>query len=160
MQREHRGRSPQDPQHGLAPAVGRPSPSPSELGDRIDIAPPRRPASVDDEAISSRGSEGEEEALEGYLIDIACIRKAPVAELSSRAANHPTSCGLMGHCIESGYGLVDGEGRINLLEPQATTHIVRHLLDTDVDHGIKLRVTRRREGEEMQTIAVQPPASH
>lgn len=62
----------------------------------------------------------------------------------------------MGHCIESGYGLVDAQGRVHLLEAQTTMRIVQYLLDTNVDKGIKLRVTRRRHGEEMETTALEP----
>ncbi|MDP9023347.1 MAG: hypothetical protein M3N57_11775 [Actinomycetota bacterium] len=98
------------------------------------------------------------ETVEGCVMDIACIRKAPAAELTGRAARHPTACGLMGHCIESGYGLVDRQGKVHLLEPHATTEVVRHLLDTDVEAGVALRVVRERDGEEMRTVTVQPSA--
>ncbi|MBW3577624.1 MAG: hypothetical protein KY462_07800 [Actinobacteria bacterium] len=104
--------------------------------------------------MSSTGRPVEEETIEGYVMDIACIRKAPAEELAGRAANHPTSCGLMGHCIQSGYGLVDGRGGVRLLEPHATTLIVRHLLETDLEKGLRLRVVRRRDGQEMETTSV------
>lgn len=40
------------------------------------------------------------------------------------------------------------------LEPHATTLIVRHLLETDLEKGLRLRVVRRRDGQEMETTSV------
>ena len=95
---------------------------------------------------------GQEEAHQGYVVDVACLRTAPTSELMDRAAAHPTSCGLMGHCVESGYGLVDDEGRVHLLEPEATTAVVQHLLDTPVEQGLRLSVRRRLDGDKMHTV--------
>lgn len=46
------------------------------------------------------------EITEGYVVDLACLRRYPRQEYTSRAAQHTTECALMGHCVESGYGLV------------------------------------------------------
>lgn len=46
---------------------------------------------------------GKDETLEGYVVDIACLRKWPRAEWASRAARHSRGCSLEGHCLESGY---------------------------------------------------------
>ena len=35
-----------------------------------------------------------DEVLEGHVMDVACIRKAPADELPHRAAGHSTDCGL------------------------------------------------------------------
>lgn len=99
-------------------------------------------------------NDGDSETFEGYVMDVACIRKAPASELVDRASAHPTSCGLMGHCVESGFGLVDDDGRIHLLEPAATTAVVEHLLDTTFEEGLRLVVRRERAGEEMRTVDV------
>ena len=95
-----------------------------------------------------------DEVLEGHVMDIACIRKAPAEELRDRAAGHSTDCGLMGHCIESGYGLIDDEGRVHLLDPAATAAVVQHLLETSEEHGLRLVVRRRPDGGAMQTVDV------
>lgn len=95
-----------------------------------------------------------DEVLEGHVMDFACIRKAPADDLVRQAAEHRTECGLMGHCIESGYGLIDDEGRVHALDPDATAPIVQHLLETSAEHGLRLLVRRRREGEAMHTVDV------
>ena len=97
---------------------------------------------------------GQEETHEGYVVDVACLRTSPADELLDRASSHSTSCGLMGHCVESGYGLVDDDGRIHLLEPAATTAVVRHLLETPVEEGVRLLVRRRLDGEKTHTLDV------
>lgn len=96
----------------------------------------------------------QEETHQGFLMDISCIRKSPADELLERASEHSTACALMGHCIESGFALVDDEGRVQMIEPAATTAVVRHLLDTDVQAGLRLLLRRERRGEEMHTIDV------
>ena len=87
-------------------------------------------------------------------MDIACIRKAPADELAPRAADHSTECGLMGHCVESGYGLIDPEGGLHLLDPDATAPVVRHLKEASQARGVRLRVDRVREGDTMRTVDV------
>ncbi len=49
---------------------------------------------------------GNTESIEGYVIDIACVRKNSREELLQKARNHSKECALMGHCVESGYGIV------------------------------------------------------
>jgi hypothetical protein len=103
-----------------------------------------------------------DEILKGHVMDIACIRKAPSAALADRAADHPTDCGLMGHCIESGYGLVGDDGAVRLLDHAATGPVVRHLLQTSTERGVRLTVRRRRNGDAMRTVDVvrgDPPSS-
>lgn len=92
----------------------------------------------------------------GYVMDIACVRKSPADEIFDRAAGHTTECALMGHCVESGFALIDEDGQLHLLEPAATTQVVHELLATDVDKGFQLRVGRKRDGEEMHTVDIQP----
>ena len=48
---------------------------------------------------------GSIETLEGYVVDIICIRRYPQEEMLGRARVHTRHCGLAGHCAESGYGL-------------------------------------------------------
>lgn len=96
-----------------------------------------------------------QETLEGYVIDVACLRKYPRDEIPSRAHEHTRTCALMGHCIESGYGLVDVEGRVSLLDTAATPHVIEAVTAAAQDRGIRLCVQRQRnEDGEMKTEAV------
>lgn len=91
----------------------------------------------------------------GYLMDIACVRKSPTADLLRRTSVHTTGCALMGHCVESGFALIDDDdGHVHLLEPAATTEVVRELLDTGVSEGLRLEAVREIDGHEMRTIEV------
>lgn len=95
------------------------------------------------------------ETIEGYVVDVACIRRYPRAELSERARTHGRDCTMMGHCVESGYGLVDDAGRLALLNAEATPRVVDVARRTTTDQGIRLRATREwREGE-MRTIRIE-----
>lgn len=60
------------------------------------------------------------ETVEGYVIDIACLRKYPSSQWLERARVHTRQCAMMGHCVESGYALVD-EGGAALLGDEATS---------------------------------------
>lgn len=93
----------------------------------------------------------EREELEGYVVDVACLRKYPRGELLERARAHSKGCGLMGHCIESGYGLVDAGGELRLLDSAATPAVVEALKRTTREAGIYLRAVRERDGAEMKT---------
>ena len=95
------------------------------------------------------------ETLEGYVVDIICIRKYPQNEMVERARAHSRDCALAGHCAESGFGLIDEEGRVALLEPKATLQVVEEIRNSDRNRGIKLQVKREMQtGGEMGTIEV------
>lgn len=94
------------------------------------------------------------EVLEGYVVDQACLRKYPQDELLERARVHTTECALMGHCVESGYGLVNEEGRPLLLEPAATTRVIEALRRAGQERGVRLRATREMQEKEMRTTRV------
>ena len=104
--------------------------------------------------MSDQENAAKREVLEGYVVDQACLRKYPQDELLQRAREHTTECALMGHCMESGYGLVDDEGRPLLLEPASTTRVVEALRSTDQERGVRLRATREMQEEEMRTVDV------
>lgn len=95
------------------------------------------------------------ETIEGHVVDLACLRRYPRAEVSERAARHTTACALMGHCVESGYGVVEPGGRITPLDDAATPHVVDALWRSGRDVGVRLRISRQREGEEMRTEKVE-----
>lgn len=102
----------------------------------------------------AQSGESKREALEGYLVDQACLRKYPQDEFLERAREHTRKCALMGHCVERGYGLVDGEGRILLLEPAATPALEAAIERSGREHGIRLRVTREMQDGAMRTVDV------
>lgn len=91
------------------------------------------------------------ETLEGWVVDQGCLRKYAQDELIDRARTHTKGCALMGHCVESGYGLVDEMGRVALLEPAATPAVVAAIEASSTERGMRLRVERQAEGSEMRT---------
>jgi hypothetical protein len=95
------------------------------------------------------------ETLEGYVVDIACIRNYPRDELLERARVHTRECGLHGHCIESGYGLVNEEGRLLLLDPKATWQVLEVIRNSKLEAGIELRAMREMKNGEMETTSVE-----
>ena len=101
---------------------------------------------------------GQHEELEGYVVDQACLRKYPQDELLSRAKEHTRECALMGHCVESGYGLVTDDGRPLLLEPASTPAVVDAIRQSERETGVRLRARRElEEGQEghMRTVSVE-----
>lgn len=61
----------------------------------------------------------------------------------------------MGHCVESGYGLVDETGRVHLLDTHATPRVVAVLQQTEIDCGIRLRAERENDHGERRTAHVE-----
>ena len=94
------------------------------------------------------------ETAEGWVLDIACLRKYPRDEYAERARAHTTACSQMGHCIESGYALVDADGRVTLLDPKATAPVLDALRRSDREAGVWLRVRREPDGDALATVAV------
>ena len=94
------------------------------------------------------------ETLEGYVVDIACLRSMPAAKLGEQAIEHTTACALMGHCIESGYGLIDEENKMVLLNSEATPRIVDLLKKTDTEKGVRLKVEREEKEGKMKTTKI------
>ena len=94
------------------------------------------------------------ESVEGYVIDVACVRKNPRDELLEKARTHSKECTLMGHCIESGFGLVTEDDRLTLLDPQSTQEVVDVVEQSDSQQGIRLRVTRAEQDGTMETATV------
>lgn len=95
------------------------------------------------------------ETLEGYVIDVGCIRKNPRADLLDKARTHSSDCALMGHCVESGYGIVTEADRVTVLDPAATPKIVDAVEESGTDEGIRLRVRREEQDGTMETIKVE-----
>lgn len=94
------------------------------------------------------------ESVTGYVIDVACIRKNPRDDLLEKARTHSTECALMGHCVESGYGLVTEDDRLTLLDPEATPKVVEVVGKSDTEQGIRLKVTRTQRDGTMETMVV------
>ena len=94
------------------------------------------------------------ENIEGFVVDIACLRRYGVADTLERARVHTTKCALMGHCVESGYGLVDDDGRVHLLDTHATRHVVTALQRADRERGVRLSVHREDTDGEQRSVHV------
>ena len=94
------------------------------------------------------------ETLEGYVVDIACVRKYARNALAERAREHTRECALMGHCVESGYALVAVNGQVTLLDSEATPMVVHAVGKAAADRGIRLRAVRRSTEGEMHTAEV------
>ena len=98
------------------------------------------------------------EILEGYVVDIACLRKFPRDQVAERARRHSRRCGMMGHCVESGFGLVevDGPERVMLLDAKATPQVLEALRAADKEEGVRLRVERQPDEDgHMETNRVE-----
>ena len=95
------------------------------------------------------------ETIEGYVMDGGCIRKNAREELLEKARVHTRDCCLMGHCIESGYGIVTENDRLVMLDSESTRPIVDTVEATDAEEGIRLRVTREKQDDQMETTAVE-----
>lgn len=87
------------------------------------------------------------ETLEGYVIDVGCVRKKSRDDLRERARTHSRECALMGHCVESGYGIVTDEDRLAVLDAAATPKVVDAVEESDTEEGIRLRVRREEEDD-------------
>lgn len=94
------------------------------------------------------------EVMEGYLIDLACVRKYPQDELLRRAKTHTRACNLEGHCIESGYALVGDDGDVMPLDAEATPKLITALLQERQDTHIRFRIVRESDGAKMKTVNV------
>lgn len=92
--------------------------------------------------------------VSGYVVDIACLRRYPESEYAQRARAHSKECALMGHCVESGYAVVDDDGVAHLLDTHATPQVVDTLERSTKDTGIYLQVQRRADDGEMTTEVV------
>lgn len=95
-----------------------------------------------------------DEELQGYLVDIVCLRHYPPSEYGPRAREHTRACALEGHCVESGYALVTDDGQAVLLDEAATTKVLETVLASDRAAGIRLSVRRRIENGKMTTIGL------
>lgn len=95
------------------------------------------------------------ETLDGYVVDLICLRKYPADEYAARARRHTRACALEGHCVESGFGLVSEDGRVALLDPSATPQVVQAVRASAREAGIRLRVRREGRDGTMQTASVE-----
>lgn len=96
------------------------------------------------------------ETFEGYVVDIICIRKYPQNQMVEHARAHKRDCALAGHSAESGFGLIDEQGKVALLDPKATLQVIDKIRNSSRNRGIKLRVKRKiQTGGEMGTVEVE-----
>ena len=95
------------------------------------------------------------ETLEGYLIDIACVRKNSRDELLRKAETHTRECALTGRCVESGYAVVTGGDRLALLDSSATPTVAKTVEESEKELGHRVRVTRDEQSGKMHTATVE-----
>ncbi|WP_341360985.1 hypothetical protein V5H98_07855 [Georgenia sp. M64] len=95
-----------------------------------------------------------DERVEGWVVDMACLRRYALAEYRARAMEHSTECALMGHCVESGYGVVDAVGSLVALDTEATPYVVAALRACSQESGVRLQVERQSRHGEMMTTTV------
>jgi hypothetical protein len=98
---------------------------------------------------------GSPETLKGYVVDLICLRRYPAGEYAERAKRHTRSCALKGHCVESGFALVGADGRVSLLDPEATPPVVQAVRESDREAGVRLLVRREPQDGAMRTVAVE-----
>ena len=94
------------------------------------------------------------ESLEGYVIDIACVRKNSREELLGKAETHTKECALTGHCVESGYAVVTDD-ELALLDAGATPDVVEVVRNSEKEQGHRVRVDRAERDGEMTTETVE-----
>ena len=95
------------------------------------------------------------ETVEGYLIDVGCIRKNTRDELLEKARTHSSECALMGHCVESGYGIVTEDDQLTVLDSEATPKVANAVRDSTRENGIRLRVHREKRDGAIETVDVE-----
>ena len=95
------------------------------------------------------------ETIEGYIIDVACVRKSPRQQLFERAQRHSRDCALMGHWAESGFALVTENGQVAILDSEATLMILDLGRRSPKSQSIKAQVTRQPADEKMETVRVE-----
>lgn len=98
---------------------------------------------------------GTDETIEGYVVDIECVRGYPRDDTLRRARQHTRECLLMGHCIESGYAIVGEDDRVTLLDAQATHRVLQVAQKSAQAKGLKLCVKRTTRDGAMETFAVE-----
>lgn len=96
-----------------------------------------------------------DEHLEGWPVDLACLRRHPASEYVRRAQQHMTACALMGHCLESGYGLVQDDNTVVPLDTEATIKVVDALRGRGSEQGVRVRIRREVRDGEMVTRTVE-----
>ena len=61
----------------------------------------------------------------------------------------------MGHCVESGYGIVTEDDQLTVLDPEATPKIVNTVKESDTEEGMRLRIQREEQSGSMETASVE-----
>jgi hypothetical protein len=93
------------------------------------------------------------ERIEGFVVDLHCVRQWPAKEVLERSQEHATACSLQGDHIESGYALIDET--VVPLDSKATPMILHALRESEREHGARVRATRRDKNHIMETTMVE-----
>lgn len=92
------------------------------------------------------------EFLEGWLIDLRCLRRLSPRDYLTAARRHSRDCAL--NRLEAGYAVVDAEGRALVLDSAATPRVWRAARASHCSNGIRLRVRREHSAQAWVTDAV------
>lgn len=60
----------------------------------------------------------------------------------------------MGHCVESGYGIVTEDDQLTVLDPEATPKVANAVRDSTKENGVRLSVHREKRDGAMETVDV------
>lgn len=82
-------------------------------------------------------------------LPLALVPRAVIGDSLERAKKHTKACLLMGHCVEIGYGLVDDEGDLALLDTEATQRVLSAVHASHSENGIRIAVERELNDDEM-----------
>lgn len=74
-----------------------------------------------------------------------------------RRRTHSSECALMGHCVESGYGIVTEDDRLTVLDSEATPKIDNAVEGSTTEEGVRLRAHREERDETVETTNVEEP---
>ena len=94
------------------------------------------------------------EVLDGYVIDLDCLRTARRDALLRVAAHHPRACALSAAFSITAFALVDHDGAVHVLDDAATRFVIALLWRADDGRALAVRVHREVRHGRMETVAV------
>ena len=94
------------------------------------------------------------EVLQGFVIDLHCLRTAPRDTVVQVAARHPRACALAATFSGTPFALVDHDGTVHVLDDAATRLVIAVLWRTDDRRALAVRARRAGKHGRMETVAV------
>ena len=98
--------------------------------------------------------------LEGFVVDVDCVRVARRSDLVRRAAGHLRACALAAGFSAGAYALVEPGGTVHVLDHQATPLVLWALWRSTREAGVWVRAERHERDGRMETVRlteVDPP---